>query len=271
MFGYIELVKAIAKLDCDFIVESIGKSAFGREIFAIRFGRGDKALIHGGIHAREHITAKLVYELAESYRGDNITFVPLVNPDGAELCIRGLDTVPKFAKGLLKETNAKFCSDSEDFSLWKANGRAVDLNNNFDADWGKGIGNTTHLSPFGYIGQAPFSESESRALRDLTVRVGFDFTISYHAKGEVIYWGYGNNYVGEDIALRFAALTGYDLKKSEGSTGGYKDWFTKTFGKLSLTVEVGDDSYSHPFPYSQFDDIMEKNKGVTALIDKVFG
>jgi g-D-glutamyl-meso-diaminopimelate peptidase len=271
MFGYSELSEAVKGLDKSFVVESIGKSAFGREIFSIRRGKGDKALLHGGIHAREHITAKLVFELAASYRGENITFVPLVNPDGAELCIRGLDTVPSGMRGFLKKVNSKKCDTKNDFSLWKANGRAVDLNNNFDADWGKGVGNVTKTSSAGYIGKTPFSECESKALRDLTLKRNFEFAISYHSKGEVIYWGYGDNYLGKDIALRFAELTGYRLEKSEGSTGGYKDWFTLTTGKLSLTIEVGDDNFSHPFPYSQFDAIMEKNKGVTALIDKEFG
>ncbi len=270
MFGYTELVDRIHTLDNNFVVESIGKSAFGRDIFAIRRGEGNKALIHGGIHAREHITAKLVFELAEAYRGENITFVPLVNPDGAELCIRGLSSAPRWAQSLLKNSNTGFDA-KVDFTLWKANGRAVDLNNNFDADWGKGIGNVTCQSPAGYIGEAPFSESESRALRDLTLRRGFEFAISYHAKGEIIYWGYGDNYQGEQVARAFAALTGYTLEKSKGSTGGYKDWFTLSTGKLSLTIEVGEDNFPYPFPYSQFDVIMEKNRGVTALIDKVFG
>lgn len=269
MFGYLELLREIEKLNKIYSVEVIGKSEFNRDIFALKRGANPKALIHGGIHAREHITAKLVVELAKNYQGDNIIFVPLVNPDGAELCIRGIETAIPQYRDFLLNVNSEASAEPYDFSLWKANGRAVDLNNNFAANWGKGIGNVKYPKSESYIGESPFSERESRALKNITEKNDFMLTISYHSKGEVIYWGYGNNYKEMNIAEMFAVATGYQLKKSIGSEGGYKDWFTLVTGKLGLTIEVGDDRFAHPFPYSQFNDIMKKNSGVTALVDKV--
>lgn len=60
-------------------------------------------------------------------------FVPMVNPDGVELCKRGVTSAPKNVRKSLLRLNG-----SDDFRAWKANGRAVDLNVNFDAGFGKG-------------------------------------------------------------------------------------------------------------------------------------
>ncbi|NCA67628.1 MAG: hypothetical protein EOM87_06150 [Clostridia bacterium] len=269
MFGYLELLKKLDTLDKNISIETIGKSEFGRDIFSLRRGMGGGALIHGGIHAREHITSLLVFELAVKYMGENITFVPLANPDGAELCIRGIETADKNYREFLLDINANERRNKYDFALWKANGRAVDLNVNFDAGWGNGASNVRAPSSGNFIGEHPFSEKETRALRDLTLRNNYTLTISYHSKGEVIYWGYGDNYEGERVAIQFAELTHYSLERSNGSDGGYKDWFSLFCGRLGITIEVGRDIYPHPFPYSQFRDIMNKNKRVTELVDKV--
>ena len=53
-----------------------------------------------------------------------------------------------------------------DFSLWKANARAVDLNVNYNAKWGEGRQNVTYPAPSDYIGEFPVSEPENIALRD---------------------------------------------------------------------------------------------------------
>ncbi len=263
MFGYLELLEELELLCKDYTVKVMGKSLFGREIFCLH-NKGAKALVHGGIHAREHITAKLVVELAKKYKGENICFVPLVNPDGAELCVRGIDTVPISYRNFLLELN----SHSQDFSLWKANGRAVDLNVNFDADWGMGQSNKRYPSSSDYIGEYAFSETESRALRDYTLNNDFWITVSYHAKGEIIYYGYGNNQRGRSFAKRLSDINNYKVEQSLNSAGGYKDWFCSITDRVGLTIEVGKDEYAHPFPYSEFGDIINKNATITDLIEK---
>ena len=89
------------------------------------------------------------------------------------------------------ETLLRLNGGSSDFTLWKANGRGVDLNVNFQADWGCGAANVRRPGPENYIGPAPFSEPETRALRDLTLALSPDATISFHTKGGEIYWEYG--------------------------------------------------------------------------------
>ena len=53
--------------------------------------------------------------------------------------------------------------------LYKANANGVDLNVNFDAKWGSGESNLTTINDENYIGKHPFSESETKALRDFTL------------------------------------------------------------------------------------------------------
>ncbi|MGI6702291.1 MAG: M14 family zinc carboxypeptidase [Christensenellales bacterium] len=246
----------------------IGRSVQGRAIYAFVKGRDKsrKILIHGGIHARECITARLVYQMIIDYNSDaEIWFVPLVNPDGAELVVNGLESANIFRRKRLVKLNG----GKKDFSLWKANIKGVDLNVNFDALWGTGINNIRYRHSENYIGKKPFSEPETRALRRVTKANDFVLTISYHTKGKEIYWGFNNDFRYYDEAVKFSALTGYPLLKSTGSAGGYKDWFVKTFERLGLTIETGDDSYPHPIPEDAFDEIYKENADVPRLAAEV--
>ena len=94
----------------------IGYSFYGREIFAFHVGDelGRQFISTYAIHGREWICARLALRhVKKGVKGGGGWIIPLVNPDGA-----------KISEG------AK--------PLWKANARGVDLNCNFDADWGSG-------------------------------------------------------------------------------------------------------------------------------------
>ena len=164
---------------------SIGKTVFGREIYAVRCGEGAPVGVAVyAIHGREFITAKLAFEQYKIGVIGSVWLIPLVNADGALLSQVGLTSAPVYERKKLRAVNG----NSEDFSLWKANGRGVDLNVNFDADWGKGVRNVFSVGPENFVGETPFSEPESRALREFTLKIQPDYTISYHTKGEEIYW-----------------------------------------------------------------------------------
>lgn len=129
--------------------------------------------------------------------------------------------------------------------MWKANARGVDLNCNFDADWGHGRLNTTARGGENCIGDCPFSEAETRALRDFTLRIRPYVTLSFHTKGEEIYWEYGG--LGDRRGAEIlSAATGYCSKIIYGSCGGYKDWCIQKLKIPAYTVECGSDSLSHP-------------------------
>lgn len=246
---------------------SVGRSVFGRQLWAIRIGCGAPAvLIHAAIHAREHITAPLVVAMARAYREvyhsalPAVDFVPMVNPDGVELCQKGVTSAPFAVRNRLLSIN-----NGDDFALWKANGAAVDLNVNFPADWGQGEQNVKTPSPANYIGPSPACAPEVQALMRLTERWRYDFTLSYHCKGEVIYYGFGElrrNH-SRAAACRLGRLLGYTPTPSTSSTGGYKDWYALRYPLgTALTVEVGQDDYPHPFPYGELSNLIDRHRSV---------
>lgn len=253
----------------------IGASVSGRMIPVFHAGgfKGRQALIQGAIHGREHITAKLIvmqiyYTLQNADELDGgIYFIPMSNPDGVSLCQYGLDSVKNnAARKYLLNVNG----GSADFSLWKANINAVDLNCNFPARWGTGAQNVFAPAPESYAGPRAASESETRALMEITQRVKPGLTISYHCKGREIYWQFHQAerllIRDGDIAEIFAAVTGYAVVDGDrGSAGGYKDWCIERFKIPAYTFEIVDDSYSHPVPYSALDEEFSLNKDIPKL------
>lgn len=254
-YGYAEIEKDIKQMGlCGFEVGSLGKSVFGREILYVVKGDGrPNAMIFGAIHAREHVTAKLVSDMAKNHVGRAILFVPLANPDGVELCINGIESAPESYRKFL----SKITLDGK-FDLWKANGRAVDLNVNFDAGWGRGRQNRFKPSAESYVGPYAESEPETKALISATKRFGIKKALCYHAKGEVIYYGYDNGETDRKAAEALSEITGYVPQQSIGSHGGFKDWFTK-IGGHALTVEVGADDKSYTELYGCYNGIYERN------------
>ena len=244
----------------------IGKSLFGREIFAIRLGFGAPVgIAQYAIHGREWITSYLAFE--HFRHGDvsgSVWFVPLLNPDGALLSQKGLSSAPKERRTELLALNG----GDKDFSLWKANGRGVDLNVNFAAKWGCGKSNVFAPSGENYVGVKPFSEPETQALKTFTEEVKPDYTVSFHSKGEEIYWRFHQkgmrSYRDYALAKSLSFSTGYPLGEAADSAGGYKDWCIETFGIPAFTVEVGREETAHPLGPGDLKDIVQKCKNAIA-------
>ncbi len=248
----------------------IGKSLFGRNIYAIKVGAGaPTGIAQYAIHGREYVTAKLAFaQYRYGLKRGSFWLIPLANPDGALLSQIGLSSAPKEKRTYLLRLH----NGNEDFSLWKANGRGVDLNVNFAARWGKGVKNTQTVGAENYIGERAFSEIETRVLRDFTKKIRPDFTVSYHTKGEEIYWRFHQSMRtcprDKRLAEVLSASTGYPLKETKGSVGGYKDWCVQSLKIPSFTVETGSDSLSHPIQEEGLKEIIEKNeKSLDDLIE----
>lgn len=245
MYTYSDLTAEVAALNGFAETGSIGTSLLGRELFYIRFGphTDGQMIITGGIHARENGTCALVMRQAKRLVGKElpcgIWLIPMLNPDGAVLVEKGASGFPNAE--WLRQVNG-----GDDFSLWKANARAVDLNVNFPARWGSGKGRLTP-APHGYIGAFPLSEPETRALCDFTLEIRPMFTVSYHELGREVYWQFGQPDLRDRPKAKFVAdYLGYKLVDGDlGSAGGYKDWCT-TEGISAVTIEVGDDDLAHP-------------------------
>ena len=184
----------------------IGKSVLGRKIPVLTLGKTvGSALFVGATHGSEWLTSLVLLrffeELCEAFEQGGklceknigaailkrgLTVVPVLNPDGVNINILGAGTA--FSSGKRIERIAK-----GDFEHWNANARGVDLNHNFGAGWEilreqerrNGIFGP---SPRQYGGPKPFSEPETQALKLFTEKIQPDYTVSYHTKGEEIYW-----------------------------------------------------------------------------------
>lgn len=256
----------------------IGQTVLGRPIFAFVVGCGDpKIIVQYAIHAREYITYYLARRqifdcLATLWHGQGtVYFVPVVNIDGVSLVLDGLSGVPDEYHPLLHN----LCPNG-DFGLYKANIRGVDLNVNFDARWGSGSKNVFVPSAQNFVGYAPHSEPEVRALADFTQSLCPNLTISYHSKGEVIYYDFHQTLIPRLRHHRLARVaseaTGYSLARTKRSAGGYKDWCISALKVPALTIEVGSDTLSHPISPHFLPQIYQKNATLLSnLLDYLRG
>ena len=63
----------------------------------------------------------------------------------------------------------------------------------------------------------------------------------------------------ERYAMGIARYTGYKIVDAKGSAGGYKDWCVQKLKIPAFTIEVGNDRYAHPFPYTLYPNILQQN------------
>lgn len=243
-------------------VFDIGYTVLGRPIQCVVKGNinGGQTLIQACTHAREWVTTPLVMQMMKNYNGSGgVWCVPMVNIDGALLAQQGLSSIgDSDLATFLRDVNG----GSENFGEWKANARAVDINVNFFARWGEGAQNVNYPSPGNYIGAYPESEPETRALVEVTKQALPSVTLSYHARGEVIYKGFGCVDSYQQHAAKIANVTGYPLENSYDSAGGYKDWYVATTTKLGLTIEVGNNTTPYPQLEGELGQMLEQNKNV---------
>ncbi len=278
---YNELINEILVLDTLDGVDrvAVGYSTMGSDIYGYHIGNytGKQILIEGGIHAREYPSTLVVVGMAkylaeiESING-GIYIVPLVNPDGARLVLDGVEWLEcEKQRGYIESIN----DGSMDYSQWKADIMAVDLNVNFDALWGGGGQNVFCPSPSNFVGYYPNSEREVRNLIDLTLSISPDLTLSYHTKGEVIYYGFEVLNPEEisrdrDLAELISSINGYTPILTTNSTGGYSDWVSQNLRVPAFTVEVGDVTLSTPIPLDAVPSAIELNRNVPlALLDEL--
>lgn len=259
-------------------LDKIGQSVQATPIFCVAMGEGrTKILIQGTHHAREAISTILILDqinyILNLYKMDKsvnylsvrrllqyvtFVFVPLVNPDGADLVLNN---------GRFVSSNFKYkpYMKEEFFPCWKANIRGVDLNRNYPTKYLDDDVLTSPNYQF-YGGPYCFSEPETYALKSLTQRYLFDGTISYHTSGEVIFYQYNQLDMKRDfeIASKISTLTGYEIE--EGSLpvlgSGYKDWFIENYKKPALTIELSPYVGEQKVPRANYRDIFERNKDV---------
>lgn len=275
-------------------IGSIGESVLGKNMYYLKLGKGNnKVGYNAAHHAIEWITSTLLMKFSEEFlkayvsgekffgyspediwKQASIYIVPMVNPDGIDLVINGLNKNNPYYDKLIQWNKG-----SEDFSTtWSANIRGVDLNHNYDASFEEGKDAEEKYSVYGpgptrYGGPYPQSEPETDNMVNFTKEHDFSLALAYHSQGEVIYWQYLDMAPQEALAIgeTLAEISGYTLSSTTGITsyGGYKDWFIKEYDRPGYTFEVG--MGTNPLPLSQFQKIYSDNIGVlmeAALITK---
>ncbi|XP_065074966.1 zinc carboxypeptidase-like isoform X2 [Ochlerotatus camptorhynchus] len=236
-------------------VLSLGNSYEGRPIKGVKLSRkpDNKAIfVEGGIHAREWIspvtvtfilnqlltsTDPKIVQLSNDY---DWIFFPTVNPDGYKFTFEG-------------------------DRLWRKNRkpyglcRGVDLNRNFDSNWG-GIGSSADPCSYDFSGGSVFSEPEAVALADFirnnAERERIRTYIALHSYSQLLMFPFGHttekvrNYehLQSITDKAIAALTAVHGTSFQGgskhetiypSSGGSIDWAYQE-GKIpvSLTFEL---------------------------------
>ena len=265
---------------------TIGRSVMGKSIPYVRIGRGETEVFYNASHhANEWLTTlvllKFLEEYSESYATNGSIFnvsaselynkaalylVPIVNPDGVDL-VNGVVPSGRYL------TQARRLADNYPNipypNGWKANINGVDLNLQYPANWERAreikfSQGFTIPGPRDYVGSAPLSEPEARAVYDFTRNHDFKLTLSYHSQGEIIYWKY-LDYEPENsrrIAEYFGEVSGYAVEETPYASGfaGYKDWFIETYNRPGYTIEIG--LGMSPLPLSQFPQIYNDNLGI---------
>ncbi|XP_046998059.1 carboxypeptidase B-like [Schistocerca americana] len=171
-------------------VETIGQSYEGRSLDVIQISSGGDGarpviLMDAGIHAREWIAPAaalyVINQLVENGVHSSLVnsidwhILPLINPDGYEYTF----------------TTDRMWRKTRSFGPFLC--RGVDANRNFDFHWNE-VGTSESSCGEAYAGEGPFSEPETRALRDYVLknadRIKLYLTLHSYG-GYILYpWGY---------------------------------------------------------------------------------
>lgn len=289
-YSYSNMQKDIKQLQqkySDYVhVEVIGTTADKRKIYDVILGNPNAKkciVVQASIHAREYMTSQLVMEQMEYYL-DNynkkykkktykdifdkvcVHVVAMSNPDGVTISQKGIGGIKSASlrKKLKKMHGAKYTT------VWKANARGVDLNNQFNNNF-KYIKKYRKGAYAGYGGKKPVSEAESKALVKLVNDVKPKAVVNYHAMGNVIYCNYGASKKMQAKVYKLSGeirdLTGYHYMGLD-TAPGFANWLVCKKGIPSCTVEIGKNTA--PVPISQFETVWKQNKDVMAASARLY-
>lgn len=261
--NYIETFDMLSGLEARYPEKAklltIGETAEKRGIYVIKISdnveidEDEPAIfIFGCHHAREWISVEVPILFAE-YLLENssgsaeisrlvneaqIYILPLLNPDGLEYSIHY-------------------------FRFWRKNrvyngnmSWGVDLNRNYGHMWGyDDTGSSPYPESDVYRGPEPFSENETKAVRDFLLLHPPSGTISYHNFSQLILypWGYTNehtdddeemNKISKEMSERIFNVNGriYSYGAAAESiyvtNGDTDDWIYNTFRIPAFTIEL---------------------------------
>ena len=269
-YSYFEIKRLISHIAAKYPfvgVSSIGKSVAGREIPLLSLGeRGDFTLFIAGEDPSCRITTlillKFIAELSEKISsgdqmcginvrkamfGRGVAILPLLNPDGYEIALRGENGCGAMANKIFK-----LCGG--DFSKWRANLRGVEISHNFFPGFEQrrceeGMRRISGPRFEGFSGYRPESEPETAALADFCRNKKVRQLINLSAFGQTV--TYGSKEVvpprSAKMAEIMAAVASFSvtppISEVDFSIG---DWFTYEFCNPALAVKIGAGSAPSP-------------------------
>ena len=258
---------------------SIGKTSYGHQIYALRIGNGEKAiLLSGAHHAREWMTSMLLMKMAAVYAGEAekepllergaIWIVPMVNPDGVSIQqgdFRGISWNDRIA--LWRMNRFSFS-----FTRWKANGNGVDLNRQYPAGWKEMKTGPDQPSYQFYKGAHAISEAETKALVRFTRSLKPVISAAYHSTGREIFWHYQTSGQQKErdyrLAKAVADKTGYRLSQPDKHAvgSGFTDWLIAEYKIPAMTIEIGKERVNTEVPLREFEAEWKANRDIGWLL-----
>ena len=256
---YGQLIDQIGRLDARARVSVLTRSIMGREIPLITLGEGRRAVAMIACQrGDEGLTAEILLAFVQDYLTQlarrasvleysverlfaerKIYVVPMLNPDGVEYALHGVE-----GQNPLRERLEKM-NGGTDFGAWCANARGVDLSCNYAAGFLEYRKAHTPINgaPCGFGGEYPESEPETAALcrflrfkKDelcglLSVGIG---------KGE-LYCGCGEKMTAKVLSAGriLARMTGFRAVRPEeiAPAGGLGEWCTLQLERPAYTLK----------------------------------
>ncbi|MFA6583784.1 MAG: M14 family metallopeptidase [Elusimicrobiaceae bacterium] len=260
-----DALKAIqARLPAQTSLFSLGKTAQGRDLWALRFNNTEKgaalskkpglALI-GAHHAREHLSVEIPLAIAQ-WLADNIA-----RPEVAKLMAeRDVFVIP-----MVNADGAEYDIATGKYAWWRKNMNkvpgssavGVDLNRNYGWSWG---GDSADPDSETYQGPKAFSEPETQVIKAFFDRyTNMKIMISYHSYGQLVLypWGDADHLITDqkdlkahqNIAAKMAGvMPGYRAMQSSDlypATGDTCDWSYGAHKVLSFTIELDPGRYGY--------------------------
>ncbi len=242
----------------------IGTSVEGRLISAKRIGNGPDAVvliggIHGGYEWNTVVLSEMLYDhflakpelIPESL---SLYIIEVMNPDGLHRII---------GDNRLRD----FDFSNAPTGRGRVNARGVDLNRNWDNNWKE----DAYWGRFEVSGgDKPFSEPETRAIRDFLTELHPEVAIFYHSAADGIYYGGSRdgNTQGREIAQAYSEGSGYRVAGGSRSPGtaplvNYR----VTGGASGYLYGKGINSMAVELKNHQDADFDENLKGLLSLFD----
>ena len=292
-----------------------GKSSDNRNIYVCTIGNpnAEKVIFYTGTtHAREYCTTELLMMMAEYYLYNYdtgwyedytykelfdeiaVVMIPMLNPDGAEICINGPDAIVdpeirKNVKEMYKKEDAIFYEKygyhyTTLYERWKANAVGIDLNRNYDYGWEE-TDDWYEPASSGYKGTEPFSAAEVKVqvevLNELLSTKNVCFSVSYHATGETLSWDVGQTgefrTECETAVKKLSYYTDYienmnDMTYYAGkiSLAGYTDWLNGREIVPSVTIEILGSSVFLSCEVPDLSEAFIQNREVWAVLGSLY-